>query len=184
MGRVSGTDAFSVHVSGLKRSDDLEPVSPQQPPTTITHPSMANLRAATTSSGAQITDRDAVRALCECHSFGELNWELTDDGQISFWGYTTPDVLPTTADGKRDHDAEFVTIEFMRELAQYLAEGEVLDIQAAGYTKCRYPMYGYRLVVTSEELRMYNLFANGATDQEPRVERIPLVTDPSNPQDE
>lgn len=100
MGRVSSTDAFSVHVSGLKRSDGLEPVSPQQPPTTITHPSMANLRAATTSSGAQITDRDAVRALCECHSFGELNWELTDDGQISFWGYTNSRRKPTRFSGE------------------------------------------------------------------------------------
>lgn len=143
---------------------------------------MANLHAATSSSGAQVTDPDAVRALCKRHSFGELNWELTDDNQISFYGYTTPDVRPATATGVRDEDAEYVTTEFFTTLAQYLADGEVLDIQAAGYTKCRYPMYGYRLVVTPAELRAYNLFANGATTQEPRVEVIPVDGEPTHPE--
>jgi hypothetical protein len=145
---------------------------------------MANLRATTSSTAAQVTDPDAVRALCKRHSFGELNWELTDDDHISFWGYTTPDVRPTTATGARDENAEYVTTEFFTVLAQYLADGEVLDIQAAGYTKCRYPMYGYRLVITPEELRAYNLFANGATTQEPRVEVIPVDTEATQPHEE
>ena len=128
---------------------------------------MATLQAATTSTAAQITDRAAVRALCERHSFGELTWELTDDAHFSLWGPTTPTIHPLTAGDNRDPESG--TTEFFTEFAQYLVEGEVLDIQAAGYTNCYYPMYGYRLVVTPNELRRYNLFANGTTTQKPRV---------------
>jgi hypothetical protein len=138
---------------------------------------MTNLTAVTRSTTVTVTDPSAVRALCQRHAFGGLNWTITDDDQFRLWGHTTPDILPTTDTGTSDYDAEDVTIGFMQELAAYLADGAVLDIQSAGFEGCRYPLHGYRLVVTHDELRAYHLFAPGTStgEAEPAVEIIHLT---------
>lgn len=43
---------------------------------------MATLQAATTSTGALVTNSQAVRKLCEDHCFGTLNWEVDDDVRV------------------------------------------------------------------------------------------------------
>lgn len=138
---------------------------------------MTNLTAVTRSTTVQLTDPDAVRALCNRHAFGGLSWTITDEDQFRLWGHTTPDILPTTDSGTPDYDADDVTISFMQELAGYLAEGAVLDIQSAGFEGCRYPLHGYRLIVTTDELRAYHLFATGTgtNEAEPAVEIIHLT---------
>jgi len=45
-----------------------------------------------------------------------------------------------------------VTHEFLRKLANYLESGEELDIQTAGYTKCRFPVLAKRYVVRDGEV--------------------------------
>jgi hypothetical protein len=44
---------------------------------------MATLQAATTSTGAFVSDPQAVRELCENYCFGTLNWEVTDKGELT-----------------------------------------------------------------------------------------------------
>jgi hypothetical protein len=48
---------------------------------------MATLQAATTSTGAIVSDPQAVRELCESYCFGTLDWEVTEDGELTIWGY-------------------------------------------------------------------------------------------------
>ena len=43
---------------------------------------MATLQAATTSTGAIVSDPQAVRKLCEDHCFGTFNWEVNDDSEL------------------------------------------------------------------------------------------------------
>jgi hypothetical protein len=43
-----------------------------------------------------------------------------------------------------------VTHEFLRELATHLEPGEELDIQTAGFTKCRVPVLAKRYVVRGD----------------------------------
>lgn len=50
---------------------------------------MATLQAATASTGATVTDAQAVRQLCEAHCFGTLNWEVDEEGELIIWA-TTP----------------------------------------------------------------------------------------------
>jgi len=44
---------------------------------------MATLQAATTSTGAIVSDPQAVRELCESYCFGTLSWEVTDKGELT-----------------------------------------------------------------------------------------------------
>jgi len=44
---------------------------------------MATLQVATTSTGAIVSDPQAVRELCESYCFGTLNWEVTDEGELT-----------------------------------------------------------------------------------------------------
>ena len=119
---------------------------------------MANLHAATTSSGARVTDASAVEQLCERHSFGGLTWEVAADTEAErspefhIWGYDSFEVHQRREDGDPDHEGGPVTEAFLAALAEYICEGEELDIQAAGFTKCRYPPYAVRYIVRSDGL--------------------------------
>lgn len=108
---------------------------------------MATLQAATTLTGAFVSDPQAVRQLCENHCFGTLNWEVDEDGEFTIWGFDDFEVYAVHEDGLPDYDGGIVTHEFLRTLAGYLESGEELDIQTAGYTKCRFPVLAKRYVV-------------------------------------
>ncbi|MFC4986315.1 hypothetical protein [Saliphagus infecundisoli] len=108
---------------------------------------MATLQAVTASSGATVTDPDAVEQLCEAYCFGGLKWRLTDDGEFSVWGYEAFRVYAQADDGTMDLDANEVTREFLWKLAEYIEEDAELDIQSAGFTKCRYPVHACRYVI-------------------------------------
>ncbi|WP_254544647.1 hypothetical protein [Halomarina pelagica] len=113
---------------------------------------MATLQAATTSTGAIVSDAQTVRELCESHCFGTLNWEVTEDGELTIWGDDDFEVYKAREDGLPDYDGGIVTHEFLRTLADYLELDEVLDIQTAGFTKCRFPVLAKRYVVRDGEV--------------------------------
>jgi hypothetical protein len=113
---------------------------------------MATLQAATTSTGALVTDPQAVRQLCENHCFGTLNWEVDDDSELVIWGYDSFEVYAARENGLPDYDGGIVTHEFLRSLAEYLEPDEKLDIQTAGFTKCRFPVLAKRYVVRDGEV--------------------------------
>ena len=50
---------------------------------------MATLQAATTSTGAIVSDPQAVRQLCESYCFGTLDWEVTEYGELTIGDTTT-----------------------------------------------------------------------------------------------
>lgn len=122
---------------------------------------MANLQAATTSDPARVTVPEAVAQLCEQYAFASLEWELSDDEEFGIWGYDSLNIY-----GKRRHDdgewdidfeAGLKTRDLLRELANYIAEDEELDIQSARFTKCRYPMYATRYIVRPTEILQADL---------------------------
>jgi len=108
---------------------------------------MATLQAATTSTGAIVSDPQAVRQLCENYCFGTLNWEVTDEGELTIWGHDDFEVYKARENDLPDYEGGIVTHEFLRELADYLEANEELDIQTAGFTKCRFPVLAKRYVV-------------------------------------
>ncbi|XVH33799.1 hypothetical protein ACNS7O_18400 (plasmid) [Haloferacaceae archaeon DSL9] len=113
---------------------------------------MATLQAATTSTGAIVSDPQAVRELCENYCFGTLNWEVSEEGELVIWGYDDFEVYEASDDGLPDYDGGIVTHEFLRTLADYLEPDEELDIQTAGFTKCRFPVLAKRYVVRDGEV--------------------------------
>jgi hypothetical protein len=113
---------------------------------------MATLQAATTSTGAVVTDSQAVRQLCESHCLGTLNWEVDEEGELIIWGYDAFEIYETREDGLPDYEGGLVTHEFLRTLADYLEPDEELDIQTAGFTKCRFPVLAKRYVVRDGEV--------------------------------
>ena len=108
---------------------------------------MATLQAATTSTGAIVTDAQAVRQLCELYCFGTLSWEVTEEGELTIWGYDSFEVYQARDDGLPDYEGGIVTHEFLQKLSEYIDGDEELDIQTAGYTKCRFPVLAKRYVV-------------------------------------
>ena len=113
---------------------------------------MATLQSATTSTGAVVTDAQAVRQLCEAHCFGTLNWEVDEEGELIIWGYDAFEVYEAREDGLPDYEGGLVTHEFLRTLAGYLEPNEELDIQTAGFTKCRFPVLAKRYVIRDGEV--------------------------------
>ncbi|AFK20782.1 hypothetical protein E6P09_19305 (plasmid) [Haloferax mediterranei ATCC 33500] len=113
---------------------------------------MATLQAATTSTGAVVTDAQAVRQLCEAHCFGTLNWEVDEEGELIIWGYGAFEVYEAREDGLPDYEGGLVTHEFLRTLAGYLEPNEELDIQTAGFTKCRFPVLAKRYIIRNGEV--------------------------------
>lgn len=113
---------------------------------------MATLQAATTSTGAVVRDAQAVRQLCEAHCFGTLNWEVDEEGELIIWGYDAFEVYEAREDGLPDYEGGLVTHEFLRTLAGYLEPNEELDIQTAGFTKCRFPVLATRYVIRDGEV--------------------------------
>jgi hypothetical protein len=111
---------------------------------------MATLQAATTSTGAIVSDPQAVRELCESHCFGTLHWEVTDDSELTIWGYDDFEVYEVRENGLPDYDGRIVTHKFLRDLATHLEAGKELDIQTAGFTKCRFPVLAKRYVVRND----------------------------------
>lgn len=95
---------------------------------------MATLQAATTSTGAIVSVPQAVRELCENHCFGTLDWEVTDEGELTIWGYDTFEVYKTREDGLPDYEGGLVTHAFLRKLAKryVIREGDVLHADLGG----------------------------------------------------
>ena len=113
---------------------------------------MATLQAATTSTGAVVTNAQAVRQLCEAHCFGTLNWEVDEEGELIIWGYDAFEVYEAREDGLPDYEGGLVTHEFLQTLAGHLEPNEELDIQTAGFTKCRFPVLAKRYIVRDGEV--------------------------------
>lgn len=65
---------------------------------------MATLQAATISTGAFVTDPQAVRQLCENHCIGVLNWEVDEGGEFTIWGFDDVKVYDIHEDGLPDSD--------------------------------------------------------------------------------
>jgi hypothetical protein len=113
---------------------------------------MATLQAATTSNGVAVTDAQAVRELCESYCFGMLEWEVDDHSRLSIWGYDAFEVYGRRENGLPDYEAGQRTHEFLQALTTYVEEGDELDIQTAGFTKCRFPVLASRYVVRHGEV--------------------------------
>lgn len=130
---------------------------------------MATHLVATTSSKAQLDDPSAVRALCEHYNFGGLTWKITDDDYFRLYGYDRLEAcLRSDIDESRpEPDAD--VIEFVRHLAPALAPKEVLDIQSAGFQKLRLPLYGRRVVVSPNRVRVWGCFAFPNSRHNPHI---------------
>ncbi|SFL64378.1 hypothetical protein SAMN04487950_4475 [Halogranum rubrum] len=126
---------------------------------------MATLQAATTSTGALVTDAQAVRQLCENYCFGTLNWEVDQDGELTIWGFDDFEVYEAQEDGLPDYEGGVMTQEFLRTLADYLQPDEELDIQTAGFTKCRFPVLATRYVIREGEVMYADLSAPEPIDE-------------------
>ena len=95
---------------------------------------MATLQAATTSTGTIVSDPQAVRQLCESYCFGTLDWEVTEDGELTIWGFDDFELYEARENGLPDYEDGIVTHEFLRELADHLEADEEPDVQTAGFT--------------------------------------------------
>jgi hypothetical protein len=118
---------------------------------------MADFVAVTSSSGVRVTDREKVQALLE-RFHTEPAGEWTDD-LFGFWDYEWFAVYPMVEIGgekEPDYDAD-ATDEFLKELAQFIPEGERLVIQSVGHEKCRFPLGGQSIVVTPGGVEYYTL---------------------------
>ena len=120
---------------------------------------MAILQAATTSTGAIVSDLQAVRELCENHCFGTLNWEVTEEGELTIWGYDDFEVYQARENGLPDYESRIEVYEFLRELADHL------DHKDGDTSHPRYRphlLIGTQLVVLIDGLRSSRRFLRSA----------------------
>jgi hypothetical protein len=108
---------------------------------------MATLQAAKTSTGAIVSDPQAVREFCENYCFGTLNWEVTEDGELTICGFDDFEVYEARENGLPVYEGGIMTHEFLRALADHLEADEELEIQTAGCTKCQFPVLARRYVL-------------------------------------
>lgn len=125
---------------------------------------MATLQAATTSTSVIVSDPQAVRRLCESYCFGTLDWEVTEDGELTIRGYDDFEVYEVRENGLPDYEDGIVTHEFLWALADHLEADEELDIRTAGFTKCRFPVLAKRYVVRDGEVLHADLSSPGPID--------------------
>lgn len=62
------------------------------------------------------------------------------------------EVYEAWENGLPNYGGGIVTHEFLRELADHLKAEEELDIQTAGFTKCRFPVLAKRYIVRDGEV--------------------------------
>ena len=86
-----------------------------------------------------------------------LDWEVTDNAEFSIWGYDAFEVYEADGEGLPDYEAGIATHEFLDDLSEYIALDGELNIQTAGYTKCRFPVHAQRYVVRKNEVLHANL---------------------------
>jgi hypothetical protein len=77
---------------------------------------------------------------------------VDEEGELIIWGYDAFEVYEAREDGLPDYEGGLVTHDFLRTLAGYLEPNEELDIQTAGFTKCRFPVLAKRYVVRDGEI--------------------------------
>ena len=75
---------------------------------------MATLQAATTSTGTIVSDPQTVRELCESYCFGTLDWEVTEEGELTICGYDDFEVYEARENGLPDYEGGIVTHEIGR----------------------------------------------------------------------
>ena len=90
---------------------------------------------------------------------------LTDDAEFSIWGYDAFEIYEADDKGLPDYEAGIATHGFLRDLSEYIAPDGKLDIQTAGYAKCRFPVHAQRYVVQENEVLHANLQCLDAIDQ-------------------
>jgi len=113
---------------------------------------MATLQAATTSTGAIVSNPQAVRELCENYCFGTPRLGGHGGGRAHYLGCDDFEVYEARESGLPDYEGGIVTHEFLRSLADHLEPNEEFDIQTAGFTKCRFPVLAKRYVVRDGEV--------------------------------
>ena len=67
--------------------------------------------------------------------------------------------------GLPNYEGGIVTHEFLRELAGHLEANEELDIQTAGFTKCRFPVLAKRYVVRDGQVLHADLSSPDLIDE-------------------
>jgi len=75
-----------------------------------------------TASCDDVDRRDRIGSagsprLCESYCFGTLDWEVTEEGELTIWGYDDFEVYEARENGLPDYEGGIVTHEFLRELA-------------------------------------------------------------------
>ena len=103
---------------------------------------MADFGAVTASSGAKVTDIEAVRQLLKKYDIEGLEYKVTNDGYFYVYGYEYFSVY-TEENG-------YATEEFLEELSTYL--DEILVIQSIGGEKCRFPLSATEIIITPAHL--------------------------------
>jgi len=113
---------------------------------------MATLQAATASTGATVTRCTGSPPALRSILLRDPELGSRRRRRVIIWGYDAFEIYETREDGLPDYEGGLVTHEFLRKLANYLESGEELDIQTAGYTKCRFPVLAKRYVVRDGEV--------------------------------
>ena len=108
---------------------------------------MANYYEQARSSYFRVNDKEAFRAFLE--RFGGAVEMIEDDkGRV---GFLAQEGIPSTCT-PADADKEPEEVDFVSELAAYLADNEVAVVMANGYEKMRY-LVGYAIAINNKKER-------------------------------
>ena len=102
----------------------------------------------TTSSLAEIKNREEVQKLIDEYEFGAVEPEFTDDDEIIINGYTAFDP---------ERDGEASDLEFLKRLQGFLKDDEVLTIQSMSHVRTRFPFSAIEYTVSNQMLRSQRL---------------------------
>ena len=108
---------------------------------------MTNFDARTTSSIVNVEDKEAVKRLIDEYRFDDACPELTEEG-LGIYGYSwltaerdmcIDENEDELKEEEKTYSSEDMTGEFLNRLAEFIPEGEVLEIHEIGGEGLRFP---------------------------------------------
>lgn len=135
---------------------------------------MANFNAVTSSNAVTITDVDAVEEVLKGYCLSGASAEVVNEDQLTFYGYGWLSVSKYTDRETGEVSEDHGYGDLLGELAPFIADGEMLDLQMVGNEKLRFPLAAARYTVQNGVVREHTLFTEPTEPNTHVLESEPL----------
>lgn len=122
---------------------------------------MATFNAITSSNAVTITNVDPVEKILDNYCLVGASAEIINEDQLTFYGYGWLSVSKYTDREAGEVSEDHGHADLLAELAPFIAEGEMLDLQMIGHEKLRFPLSAVRYTVQDGIVKQHSLDQKG-----------------------